>query len=351
MPVPITSIAEPMQDLGLQSRPPRTSPSRPEGGVTRLFNRRRRLLTWLAPLIALTFVVLVLTDSWSTQQNDPAVAARVNGEVLTYAQLRRVTIDLSDLLAINDSTSDADDAEELERTALQLLVQRRLLLQEATRRGLSVSDDELDAALSELRRRFGDLQAFGEWIDARGLDDQSLLETVRDDLLVRQLTDTLTADATVTAEQIEDYYRAHPNEISIGTRVRIGVIAVPSHEAGTEVLEALRDGAKFSRIANERSVAPGVFTGWIDPGTLPLPLRRAVDDLQEGEVYGPIQKAEDEFLIVGVAGRRPVIADSLALATPEIERRLLPAAKQERITRWLQEQEDQAEIEIHAERG
>lgn len=339
-----------MQDLAPQPELSNTPPSSPEGGVLRLFNPRRLLLS-LAIIVALTIAARALVDPRSSRHEDPTIAARVNGEALTYTELRRVTVDLSDLLATRESVPEADDAEEPERAAMQLLVQRRLMLQEAARRGLSVSDDELDAAISELRRRFGDLQAFGEWIDARGLDDQSLIETVRADLLVRQLTDALTAGTRVTEAQIEDYYQAHRNEIPIGTRVRVGLIAVPSHEAGTEVLEDLGNGASFIQVASERSVAPGVFTDWIDPDTLPLPLRQAVEELQEGEVYGPIQKAEDEFLIVGIAGRRTVTAESLAVATPEIERRLLSVAKQMTISKWLTEQQEQAKIEIYLERG
>jgi len=340
----------PVQDLPTQPEPPNTSPPWPEGSVLRQISRGG-LLPSLAVMVALTVAVVSLTDPWSNQQDEPAIAARVNGEAVTYAELHRVAVDLSDVLAIRESAPGADDGEELGRAAMQALVQRRLMLQEAARRSLSVTDDELDAAITELRRRFGDLQAFGAWIDARGLDDRSLLETVRADILVRKLTNALTADADVTAEQIKDYYLAHPNEIAVGTRVRIGVIALPSREASTEVLEELGNGASFSQVARERSVAPGVFTDWVDPQTLPLPLRQAVDDLQEGEVYGPIQKAEDEFLIVGMAGRRPVIAENLAAAASAIERRLLSAAQQKKISKWLQDQEEKAEIKIYRERG
>jgi len=333
-----------------QPEPRNTSPPGPGGSVLRLFSQGG-LLGSLSVMVALTVAVVAIVIPGSNQHDEPAIAARVNGEAVTYAELHRVTVDLSELLAIRESAPDADDDKELERAAVQALVQRRLMLQEAARRGLSVSDDELDAAITELRRRFGDLQAFGGWIDVRGLDDRSLLETVRADILVRKLTNVLTANTTVSAEQIEDYYLAHPNEIAVGTRVRVGVIALPSREASTEVLEELGNGASFSQVARERSVAPGVFTDWVDPATLPLPLRQAVDELQEGEVYGPIQKAEDEFLVVGMASRRPVLADSLAVATPEIERRLLSIARKVKITKWLQEQEAQAEIEFYLDRG
>jgi hypothetical protein len=67
-------------------------------------------------------------------------------------------------------------------------------------------------------------------------------------------------------------------------------------------------------------------------------------------VGGPLQKGADEFLIVGLEGRRPVRAKSLGEARPEIERRLLPAKQQEAVQAWLTEQEKTSKIEVYIEK-
>lgn len=288
---------------------------------------------------------------WASHGEDPTIVARVNGEALLHTELRRVKVDLTNLLENQESSVRSVHAKGLDRVAMRMLVQRKLMLQEAARRELSVGEDELDAAISELRQRFGELEDFGQWLTERGLDDRSLLETVKDDILVARVTDAIAAAATVTSEQIADYYEAHQGQIAIGEQVRVGIIAVGSHEAGRQVLEDLRSGASFVQLARARSVAPGVYTEWMDPLNLPLQLRQAIGELREGDVVGPIRKAEDEFVIVGVAGRRPVVARNAAEARHEIEKRLMPAAKQLAMSQWLVGQEELAKIEIYLERG
>jgi parvulin-like peptidyl-prolyl isomerase len=72
-------------------------------------------------------------------------------------------------------------------------------------------------------------------------------------------------------------------------------------------------------------------------------------ELKPGEVGGPFEKGPGEFLIVGLQDRRPVRAESLAEARPEIERRLLPEKRRAVVQEWLAEQEKKAKIEIFDE--
>jgi len=89
--------------------------------------------------------------------------------------------------------------------------------------------------------------------------------------------------------------------------------------------------------------------GWVNFQTLPPPLQRAVGKIEAGDVAGPLPKGTDEFLIVGLEGRRPVRAKSLAEAQPEIKRRLLPAKQQEAVQAWITGQEKKSKIEVYVE--
>jgi hypothetical protein len=66
-------------------------------------------------------------------------------------------------------------------------------------------------------------------------------------------------------------------------------------------------------------------------------------------VGGPLQKSADEFLIVGLEGRRPLRAKSLAEARSGIEQRLLAPKQQETIQKWLKDQEKKSKIELFLE--
>jgi parvulin-like peptidyl-prolyl isomerase len=283
------------------------------------------------------------------KQEKPELVARVNGESVTRAQFDRM---VANPLTLNQAQRELGvedpDRKELERLALRKLAHLRLLVQEAGRRKITVTQKELDEAITALRRRFNDLKDFGVWVKQQGLNDPELFETVRTDMLAERVTTALVEGVRVTEEQTQQYFEAHQDDLIIGAEVRLRIIAVSKAEA-QEIVAAVQKGVPFDRLARQRSMgrlaAKGGDTGWVDFQALPSPLREAAVDLKPGEVSGPLQKGVDEFLIVGLQDRRPVRAKNLAEARREIERRLLPVKQREAIEAWLTEQEKKSKIE------
>ncbi|MBI4776480.1 MAG: SurA N-terminal domain-containing protein [Deltaproteobacteria bacterium] len=315
------------------------------GGPMRGWRLRRRI--WIVVMAC----ALAVPGLLGAEGPDPEVVCRVNGDPVTRNELQRM---LDDALARRRLQQEIDVGEpgskEIERPALQKLVHRRLLLQEADRRNLTVTEKELEHALKILRSRFQDLRGFGEWMKERGLDDQSLFDMVRAQVLMAKVWAALVEDVRVPEERIEAYYEAHKTNLTIGEEVRLRIIAVESNAAAEEILAALRKGASFGRLARTKSLgmlaAQGGDTGWVDARTLPQPLHETVGLLKAGDVGGPMEKSADEFLVVGLQGRRPLLAKSLIEARSEIERRLLPEKQQEAIEAWLIEQEKKSNIEV-----
>jgi len=301
-------------------------------------------------LIVLAAGAAAAGEPSGSKGGEPEVVARVNGEAVTRPELQRLLDapvprgQLEQELGVRMVDSKA-----VERLALQKLIQRRLLLQEARRRNIRVTNQEYDEALSALRRRFKDLRSFGVWMKERGLDDKSLSETIRTDILMTRVRAALVEEVRLTDEQVKEYYEALKNDLKTAGKVRLRIIAVKDKGAAEQIMAALKIGADFSRLARERSLgrraAQGGDTGWVNPRTLPSPLQEAVGTMKPGETAGPLQRGA-EFLIVRLEGRRPVKTKSLAEVRPEIERLLLPAKQQEVYQAWLTGQEEKAKIEV-----
>jgi foldase protein PrsA len=302
-------------------------------------------------VLAVVAVVHLVPSRAGGAESGSEVVARVNGDAVTRGDLDRQLADpltswrLQQELGIQEL-----DGKEQERLALRELIRRQLILQEAGRRNFTVTENELDQALSALRGRFGDLESFGKWMHERGLDDKSLFAALRVGMLTNRVTAVLVEGVRVTDEEVREYYETHKEELQGGEEVRLRIIAVKSSETAEEIMAALRKGESFSRLARERSIgqlaAKGGDTGWIDVRTLPPSLRQIVSKLKAGDVGGPLQKTANEFLLVGLEGRRPLRATSLDEARPEIEQRLLASKQQEAIQAWLTEQEKKSKIEI-----
>ncbi len=312
----------------------------------------RALLPW-AILVILTGLVAGAAAAlapWRAWSAAPDIAARVNGEPVARAELQRMLADPTMRQQLQRELGvQGPDSKELERLALRKLINRRLILQEARRQELEVSEQDLAQAVAAVRGRFKDLEAFRAWLSARGLDDKSLLDAIRIEMLGTRATAALVQGVRLTDEQAQEYYEAHKDDLKAAEGVKLRVIAVKDRAAADEILATVRKGGDFARLARERSVAPHAAqdgdTGWIGLPALPPPLRTAVSKLKVGETGGPLQTGA-EFLLIRLEERRPARARSVAEARPEIERRLLPAKRREVVHAWLTEQEKKSKIEV-----
>lgn len=283
---------------------------------------------------------------------EPEIAARVNGEPVTRAELQRLLNDPLERERLQQTldASENDDEATLHSLALQKLIQRRLLLQEAGRRNITVNDAEIDQALTALRSRFDDLGDFGLWMKQRGLSDRSLFETIRAQILMTKVWIALSENTSLSEKEVLEYYQNHKQDLTIGDEVRLRIIAVKSKDTADDIMEDLRGGENFSLLAQRRSLGKlayrGGDTGWVDSARLPPLLRQTVAMLEAGDVAGPLRKASDEFLIVGLADRRPIKAESATQARPAIEQLLLPAKRREAVRTWLAKQEKKSDIQV-----
>lgn len=274
--------------------------------------------------------------------NTPAaqVVARVNGDAVTAAELDRLL-----------SKGPADHA--IRQAALQKLIDRRLLLQEAKRRELSVSEQEFDRAFISLRNHFEDLNAFGSWMHQQGLDEHSLFDHLRDNLLAARASAAIVADVQVPEAAIRDYYQAHARELRTDD-VWIQMIVVGDRQTAEKVQRELDRGTDFGLLAQRVSLGRRApqrgDLGWVNSEALWPPLRKAVQALKPGEAIGPLERGDNEFLIVRLEDRRPGREKSFTEARDEIASRLLATEQQAVMRAWLAEQKDTARIELLVDR-
>jgi parvulin-like peptidyl-prolyl isomerase len=309
----------------------------------------RALLPWVLLIVLVVSAAVACGPSraWSAE---PEVVARVNGEPVTRAEVQRLLADpqtrrqLEQELGVPEPERSA-----VEHLAVQRLITYRLILQEASRRGITVTQQDLSRATAALRRRFKDLQKFGAWLQAQGLDDKALQETIRAQILTNRVRAALVQGVDLTAEQVQGYYEAYKEELKTDEEFRLRIVAVQEKAVAEEIVAAVQRGEDFDRLVRERSledrVTPGADMSWVSAQTLPPALREAVSTLKAGETGGPVPSGT-EFLLVRVEERRPAHQMSLAEAQPQIKRRLLAEKQRKAVQAWLAEQEKQAKIEM-----
>ncbi len=122
--------------------------------------------------------LLIVTPAAAVQTSLDTIVAIVDESVITRRELanriKLITIDFS------KSQRKLPSSDVLERQVLEALINDSLLLQEATRRGIKISDSQLNQAMQRLARQNEmSLSDFRRALIADGLDYEKYRQTLR----------------------------------------------------------------------------------------------------------------------------------------------------------------------------
>ncbi len=101
---------------------------------------------------------------------------------------------------------------DLNRKALYSLIEKKVMLDEAEKRGIGVTDKELSDAITENRSfqdetgRFNKAR-YAEVLRLNGMTPTGYEKMLRDDLIIQKFGDLIKSSATVTDDQLRDYYK------------------------------------------------------------------------------------------------------------------------------------------------
>jgi|GEM_PF-2158114 len=140
------------------------------------------------------------------------IVAKVNDEVIFRTELdeylRRATAQLQ---------GSSSNEKELERRVLEQLIEERILLQEAKREEIVISEEELKSALQNLKDRFPTKEEFDRELRRQGLTISELNDNLRKQLSILHLIEkNVKRKIQVTNREIREYYAQHKDEIGKG---------------------------------------------------------------------------------------------------------------------------------------
>jgi len=213
-----------------------------------------------------------------------AIAAVVNGEVVTCYEVQQAEQTLKEQLLQQGITLPAEDV--IYQRSLEARVMRTLQYQEAQGLELKVGAEEVAAAMADIEKRnrleSGQLESV---LRAQGIDVENYRQTLKDRLLTTRLMNiAVRSKINISEEAMREYYRKHLKNPKSVREVRVAqlFISLPA-EADSATVEAtrqrvsalyrqLQSGADFVRMVTLESDAPdaasGGDMGWISPGAV-----------------------------------------------------------------------------------
>ena len=299
-----------------------------------------------APVILLLLALSLLPACRHRGEAASSVLLRVEGRSVTLAQFRK---EFGKSLP-SDQNLSAEEKKDLQRSFLVQVIDRELALAEADRLGVTISPEEVDAALQGYRRDYP-AGAFEEMLRSRGVTLAAWRDELKDELLMEKvIQQAVYAKVTVSGTEVADYFRQHQKEFDRPAQVRARQIVVATEAEGRRVLGLLRRGEPFEDVARRYSLSPdaeqGGDLGFFARGEMPAEFDAVVFTLPVGRL-SDLVKTDYGYQIFRVEERRKASRLTLDAVWEKIRRRLLGEKEKQAYRDWLQNLRGSASIEVN----
>ena len=230
-------------------------------------------------------------------------------------------------------------SKELFDSFIERVVDHYLILEYGKEQGLSVSDEELESAVREIKRDYSE-NDFRELLLKGYIDYHEWKESLREQLLIRKITSKASAASPqVSIEEIKAYYDTHLEEFRRPAMVRFRQIVTRTREEADNLQKKLVQGGDLAATVVQSSKVPASAgssePGWFAKGDLDESIEKVVFSLPVGKVSGVVETPYG-FHILEVLGKKPEGVRSLYEAMREIETRLLSEHREAFYSEWLQ---------------
>lgn len=283
-------------------------------------------------------------------------AATVDGRAITTAEVDQLIQVMRQQGVEPDTTSPGANQEERRRNfALDQLIDRRLVLNEAEKRGIGPTPAEIEQRFAQFKANFG----LGDSLPA-GMDAEAMKKNLADDATISLYFNQVVVDSiTISATELEGYYRENPALFDGKNRVRAshilfmvppGAAAATKEEIRSKALGVLaqaKNGQDFAELARKHSEDPssaptGGDLNWFMRGQMVPEFDRVVFSLREGEI-GDLVETQFGFHIIKVTETGKPL--QLAEIRDDLERMLKQQKAQSAVGAHLQALKARAKIE------
>ncbi len=305
---------------------------------------------WKLIFAAFTFSIITTNYIYA----DGKVIAKVNDVVINEDALT-TEVNKKLPLASYHARISKEKLLEFRNQALQHLIEKELLYQEAKRQKLTVDLFEVEQQISLMKSGYPSEKAFQQELAKTGLNNSSLMAHLERQLLIQRIGQKeITEKVTVTDADLREYYEANKSKFikpeqfqlrHILISVKPGAMAVGWNaglEKGQQIYSRLSEGEDFTQIAREVSADSssrdnGGDIGWFHKGQLIPELEEALSGMQIGDSSEPVRSIYG-FHIIKLEGRQPQLQltfDQINLhdLKNKLEKKRIAARRQEIITK------------------
>lgn len=247
-------------------------------------------------LIAVLAVVLYFAFKTLAPQR---VIAEINEEKITKQELDQKYSKLPDSYKLF-LTKDA---------FLDQMINVRLLLQEAKKQEISVTDEEIEAEVETIKRQVPTEEAFDQLLQQNNINLQELKDQLREQLAINKLLNkTVISKIEISDSKIKEYYDSHKDDFKAKEgEIRVRHILVAKEEDAKQLLKEIQSGKDFAELAKLASIDTasakiGGDLGFIQKGQMVKEFEDAAFSLKVGQLSSIVKTQFGYHLIKRESG-------------------------------------------------
>ncbi len=243
-------------------------------------------------LFTAVLTLLIASSITNAREQVDRVVLVINEEIITLTEF------------MNEAEKNGINMEEagMEYKFLEQIIDKTIVEQEAKQAGITVSDEELDFTLKEMKSRFKlDETEMEKALEKQNMTEESFREQWRFQLLTQKLMEAkVKGNVAVTDQEIKEYYQQTYGDYEEGvSEIRIAHILILNNgpdalRKATKIADEAKAGEDFPKLAKEysqdtMSAQNGGDLGYFKKGDLVESLEFAVKDVQINEIVGPVE--------------------------------------------------------------
>lgn len=186
------------------------------------------------------------------------VLARVNQEQITVDEFNR---EFKELISEPGKEAKESNLVDLKQAYLDQVIERKILVQEARRLGIKVSQEELNQAILEIKMDYPG-EGFGEKLGLKGMTLEEWKVRLEEKLLAeKMIRRVLHYRGEIDEKEALQYYETHRSSFQLKPKVRARQIIVADGEEAIQILKRLKKGESFDKLAVKKSLGPERVNG------------------------------------------------------------------------------------------
>lgn len=271
------------------------------------------------------------------------VLATVDGEIITFADYQQFA----------NTITEIEKKDGIDERLLKGLIEEKIILQEAKRKGVEVSETEVDRRIEEFKAENGLSQEdFVNLLREDGMNIQKYKDFVKNDLSsLKLIHENIDSKVFVTDKEIEDlYYVRRKDYLVCSEKLEVKAIFIRLKEDATpteitdlklramKISEQLKEGVNFDLLVEEYSDEPlksheGIL-GCFVKGALIPPLDNKVFSMKDGETSEPVWVSEGVY-ILKIKNREPESYKTIEEVREELYNILYKQKREKLFAEWI----------------